>query len=163
MTWDDWTAGQALWGPEDSDPRFGDATIPCLQLVGQQAVLTDDATMSITTYQDDAFYGLRSFPEARFDERTWEGIYRWRALTELPVGEVEEVAVFVDEGLLAEVDLRIGGHPLLLVAGELDGTPEDELLLHRLNDSVLAFTDLGAAENAPWTSSRRDLRPIPIS
>lgn len=165
-----WTGVElALWGPDGSDPQFGDATdppMPCLHLVGLQAVLTDGATMTVTTYQNDAHFGLRTFPEPRFDDRTWDDIYRWRAFAELPTGEVEQVAAFADadvvtqESVLAEIHLRIGGHPLLLVAGELDGTTVDELLLYRLDDSVLAFTDLDTAEHANWNSPRTNLRPI---
>jgi hypothetical protein len=180
VTSDDWLTGQAraleslrgrsverwggvelaLWGAAEDDPRFGDATLPCLHLFGLQAVLTDGAVLSIDTAQDDAYFGLRTSPEARFDSGHWEGIYRRRALPELPVGQVEQVAVFAAEGVLAEVDLRIDGRPLLLVAGELDGTPEDGLLLHWLDDSVLAFTEPGAAGHATWTMSRSDRRLI---
>lgn len=183
MTSDDWTIGQAraleslrgrsverwvgvelaLWDTEDNDgPRFGDATLPCLHLLGLQAAMTDGAAVSIDTYQDDAYYGLRTQQEARFDDADgrWEGIFRRRALTELPVGQVDQVAVFAAGGVLAEVDLRIDGRPLLLVAGELDGTSEDGLLLHWLDDSVLAFTEPGAAGHATWTMSRSDRRLI---
>lgn len=151
----------ALWDDDADIPRFSDATFPFLHLFSLRAAMTDGAALTITTYQEDAYFGLRSFPDARFDDQHWEGVNRWRALPELPVGRVDQVAVFADEDVVAEMDLRIGGQPLLLVAGELDGTPDDELLLHRLDDAVLTFTDLGAAENAPWSSSRRDLRPIP--
>ncbi len=181
VTWDDWMIEQtrmltslrgrgierwdgvelALWDNDSDIPRFSDATFPFLHLFSLRAAMTDGAALTITTYQEDANFGLRSFPDARFDDQRWEGIYRWRALPELPVGPVDQVAVFADEDVVAEMDLRIGGQPLLLVAGELDGAPDDELLLHRLDDAVLAFTDLAAAENAPWSSPRRDLRPIP--
>lgn len=53
--------------------------------------------------------------------------------------------------------LRIGGRPLLLVAGELEETVEGGLLFHRLDESVLVFTDTAAAGVVPWTTSRRGL------
>lgn len=137
-------------------PRFEDPEVPCLQLFGLQASLDDDSAPSVTTYQDDAEFGLRAWADARFpDGEKWDGIYRWRALTELPLGQVEEVDVVVDEGVLAEVCLRIGARPLLLVAGELDETVAGGLSFHRLDESVLAFTDPGDAERVPWTPPRR--------
>lgn len=163
---DSWVGVEmALWGaPDDdgSDPQFGGLEVPCLHLLGLQASRDHGGVVSVTTYQDDVFFGLLPSLEAKFADggRPWEGIYRWRPLTELPTGRIEHVAVFADEGVLAEVHLRIGGQPLLLVAGELDGTPADGLLFHRLDDSVLAFTDLAAVEHAIWTSSRQDLALI---
>lgn len=155
----------ALWGPADddgSDPQFGGQEVPCLHLLGLQASLDHGGVVSVRTGQDDCFFGLLPSMEAEFAEggSVWEGIYRWRPLTELPTGHVEDVAVLAAEGVLAEVHLRIGGQPLLLIAGELDGTPADGLLLHRLDDSVLAFTDLAAVEHASWTWPRSDLALI---
>jgi hypothetical protein len=143
-------------------PQFHDPEVPCLQLWGLQAFLDDGGVLSVSIYQDDDLFGLwpRPRPEVRFqDQGQWDGIYRWTALTELPTGQVEHVAAFVDEGVLAEVSLRIGGQPLLLVAGELEETPEGGLLFHRLDESVLVFTDTdtAAAASAPWTTSRRGL------
>lgn len=70
------------------------------------------------------------------------------------------MTVFADEGVLAEVHLRIDGRSLLLIAGELAETPAGtllftghqattSLLFHRLNESVLACTDPAAVERAP--------------
>ncbi|MFE9749207.1 hypothetical protein ACFYOT_30220 [Saccharothrix saharensis] len=139
-------------------PRFSDPEVPCLQLFGLQASLEDDGALSVTTYQDGTEFGLSACLEARFPaDGEWDGIYRWRPLTELPLGRVGQVTVFSDEGVLAEVCLWIGARPLLLIAGELDETLDGGLLFHRLDESVLAFTDSGAAEQVPWTTSRRGL------
>ena len=73
---------------------------------------------------------------------------------------VAEVTVYGDEGVVAEVLLVIGGRPLLLIAGELYETWTDDLEFHRLDESVLAFTDLGAADRVAWTTSRQDLRVL---
>lgn len=144
-------------------PQFDDPEVPCLQLWGLQASLDDGSALSVHTYQDDACFGLWTDQEYVHDKLQdrglWDGIYRWRPLTELPTGEVERVAVFVDDvdGVLAEVHLRVGGQPLLLVAGELEETWEGGLIFRRLDESVLVFTDPAAVERVPWTSSRRGL------
>ncbi|NUT92809.1 MAG: hypothetical protein HOY78_12385 [Saccharothrix sp.] len=146
-----------------SGPQFDDPSVSCLQLWGLQASLDDGSAVSVHTYQDDACFGLWTDQEGVHDKlqdrRLWDGIYRWRPLVELPTGEVERVAVFVDEvdGVLAEVHLRIGGQPLLLVAGELEETREGGLVFRRLDESVLVFTDPAAVDRAPWTTSRRGL------
>ncbi|MFI6099493.1 hypothetical protein ACIA8G_28385 [Lentzea sp. NPDC051213] len=152
-----------------SGPQFHDPAVPCLQLWGLQAVFDDGGLFSICTYDDEAVSGLwrnrsEEFDAKLHDSSRWAedgGVTRWRALRELPVGEVEEVTAYADEGQLAEVLLVIGGRPLLLMAGELYETWEDELEFHRLDESVLAFTDPAAAERVPWTPSRQDWSRAP--
>ncbi|MFE3177725.1 hypothetical protein ACFXI3_39305 [Amycolatopsis sp. NPDC059235] len=140
-------------GP-DGGPQFADPAVPCLQLWGMQAHLDDGRTLSVLTYQDDDLFGLwpQRRPDPRLENRErWDGIYRWTALNELPTGLVEDVVVFAEEGVLAEVDLRVGGRPLVLVAGELieDWT---RLVFNRLDESVLVFTDPAAAERVEWST-----------
>lgn len=148
-------------------PQFEDPEVPCRQLWGLQAALDGGHAFSVGTYHDDAAFGLWPDSGAEFrdklqDEGRWDGVTRWSPLSELPTGQVDHVAVFADEveGVLAEVHLRIGGRPLLLIAGELEETREGELLFHRLDESVLAFTDPVAAEQVSWTSSRQFLARI---
>jgi hypothetical protein len=142
-------------------PQFDDAQVSCLQLFDLQAALDDGGTLSVGTYQDDAVFGLWPRLEVTFDDDGhWEGIYRSRPLIELPVGQVEQVAVFADEGVLAEVHLWIGARPLLLIAGELEEAFAGQLLFCRLDESVLAFTDPGVVDHVPWNSSRRGLARI---
>ncbi|MGB3437256.1 MAG: hypothetical protein WBA97_00780 [Actinophytocola sp.] len=147
-----------------SGPQFSEPAVPCLQLWGLQASLNDGSALSVGSYQDDACFGLwtdqeREFQDKLRDRGLWDGIYRWRPLTELPTGQVDQVAVFVDEvdGVLAEVALRIGGRPLLLIAGELWETSEGGLEFHRLDESVLVFTDPAAAGHLDWIPSRQGL------
>ncbi|GGU31286.1 hypothetical protein [Lentzea flava] len=147
-------------------PQFHDPSVPFLQLWGLQAVLADGQGVSVGTYQHDTDFGLWIDPWADFrgklqDERLWTGSTRWRALTELPTGHVDEVTVVVDEGVLAEVLLRIAGRPLLLMAGEASETEEGGLTFLRLDESVLAFTDPAAADLIPWNPPRQRLAQTP--
>jgi hypothetical protein len=112
---------------EDRGPLFEDPQLPCLQL------------WSLDVERND---------------RQWHGIYRWRALAELPIGHVDHVSVFLDDRVVAEVLLRIGRQPLLLVAGEVYETFGEELRIHRLDESVLAFTDPDAATSITWVPAR---------
>ncbi|RZS44976.1 hypothetical protein EV193_101857 [Herbihabitans rhizosphaerae] len=139
----------------ENGPQFEDPRVPCLQLLSVRASLDDDSAVSVTTYQNDAVFGLVVRSEAQLDEGHWDGIYRVRQLTELPTGRVEQVAVVVDEGVLAEVRLLIDARPLLLMAGELHETVTGDLVFHRLDESVLAFTDPAAADRVSWTPPRR--------
>jgi hypothetical protein len=94
-------------------PQFHDPQVPCLQLSGLQAMLDDGGLFTVGTYEHyvrDAVCGLWRHQE--FDGR---------------IQEVDEVTVYGDEGVLAEVLLVIGGRPLLLMAGELYETWTDDL------------------------------------
>ncbi|ATY12221.1 hypothetical protein CU254_18410 [Amycolatopsis sp. AA4] len=143
-------------GP-DGGPQFTDPAVPCLQLWGMQAYLDDGRALMVGTYQDDDGFGLwpHRRPDPRLEDRQrWDGIYRWSALGELPTGPVEDVVVFAEEDVLAEVDLRVGGQPLHLVAGELEECGP-RLSFVRLDESVLVFTDPAAAERVNWSTPRR--------
>ncbi|MDX8048753.1 hypothetical protein SK571_05135 [Lentzea sp. BCCO 10_0798] len=155
--------------PESGPHVFHDPSVPCLQLWGLQAVLDDGELFTVGTcahFGDSSTCGLwrhQDLDERVRDSRTWaepgRGT-RWRVLSELPAGPVGDVTCFADEGVLAEVLLKIGGRPLLLMAGELYETWTDELDFHRLDESVLAFTDPAAADRISWTTSRQGLRAL---
>lgn len=148
-----------------SEPQFQDPAVPCLQLWGLQAVLDGGELFSVCTYDHDTLCGLWRNRHAEFEAKLQNaGMWgepghgtRWRALGELPVGPVEQVTAYADHDVLAEVSLTVGGRPLLLVAGELYETWADELEFHRLDESVLAFTDPRAADEVSWDWPRRDL------
>ncbi|WP_181771018.1 hypothetical protein [Amycolatopsis pittospori] len=136
-------------------PQFTDPDVPCLQLLELQARVGTDTSLSVGTYQNNDLFGLYCRPASEFrDAEHWDGIYRWRSLPELPTGLVERVAVFSDEDVLAEAHLRIGGRPLVLLAGELEEHYTGELIFQRLDESVLAFLDPAAADRLPWNTSR---------
>lgn len=150
-------------------PQFHDPQVPCLQLSGLQAMLDDGGLFTVGTYEHyvrDAVCGLwrhQEFDGRIQDPSRWAdpgGGTRWRVLSELPAGPVDEVTVYGDEGVLAEVLLVIGGRPLLLMAGELYETWTDDLEFHRLDESVLVFTDPAAAELISWSTPRRGLTAI---
>ncbi|WP_219150398.1 hypothetical protein [Amycolatopsis sp. TNS106] len=50
---------------------------------------------------------------------------------------------------------RIETRPLALVAGELEETHDRGPTFQRLDESVLAFTDLVAIERVPWSAARQ--------
>lgn len=130
------------------DGGFGGPDVPCLQL---WALYTDTGTV-IDTYQDDDVFGLWARPGTAVAVE--EPGYRLRALTELPTGRVGSVTVHLDGDVLAEVRFRIGGQDLLLIAGEAHEDRSGRLVWHRLDESVLAFTDPGAADRMRWVPPR---------
>lgn len=146
----EWALRENLAG---SRRQFDDPEVPCRQLRGLQATLDDGHAFSVRTYQHDTVFGLWHAPGAELQAKLqnaelWDGVTRWRSLSELPTGMVDRVIVVADEvdDVLAEVHLRIGGQSLLLMAGELIETVEGGLSFHRLDESVLAFTDPAAAK-----------------
>jgi hypothetical protein len=88
------------------------------------------------------------------------GGYRLRSLTELSTGRVQEVSVRLDDGLIAEVSLLVGDRELLLVAGEAEEQPSGQLVWHRLDESVLVFTDPDEVERVRWVPVRGLLRTM---
>lgn len=192
MEWEDWLADQvrevkwlrgrrvrswagvemALSWDEDTldtvrDVRFHDPKVPCLQLMSLQASL-GSTVIDIRTCQGTAAWGLSSQRSVSDDQTHWDGIYRWRKLTELPTGPIDHVSVFLnddpfysDDGkivearIIAEVMLEIDSQPLLLIAGQVHPPLDDMFCFSRLDDSVLVFTDPSAAESAycfGWSS-----------
>ncbi|MFJ8911784.1 hypothetical protein [Amycolatopsis sp. NPDC102389] len=136
-------------------PAIRRPDVPCLQLHWFQAWLDNGSALEIGTYQDDDGFGLHGRSSDIASDGHWNGIYRWRSFPELPTGPVEHVAVFHERHFLAEVHFRIGARPLALVAGELEETHEGGLIFQRLDESVLAFTDLVALECVPWNTARQ--------
>jgi hypothetical protein len=131
----------------EDPPRFEDPRAPFLQLLSLDATL-DGETLAIVPYQDDDVWGLLTEP-AR-GRGGAEGIYRERSLSELPTGDIDDVTVRVEDGVLAEVSLCIGARPLLLLAGEAYEDRGDNLVFHRRDSSVLAFTDPTLVDTIPW-------------
>ncbi|MFD4676650.1 hypothetical protein ACFWNN_43510 [Lentzea sp. NPDC058450] len=153
----------------DAGPHvYHDPAVPCLQLWGLQAHLADNTRFGISNYQNDDHFGLHHPQEPDFDARLqnpdwWREPFqgtRWRELPELPTGRIEEATVLGDEGMVAEVHLLIGGRPLWLIAGELEETWEGTLEFHRLDESVLAFTDPADVERISWRPPRAGLATI---
>ncbi|MEH1013443.1 hypothetical protein V6U90_10050 [Micromonospora sp. CPCC 206060] len=138
--------------------QFADPSVPCLQLLILDATLADGAAVTIGTYQDDTEWGLWLRPTSGDggdeDHAELAEIFRSRPLTELPTGWIDTVSPLVEHGVLAEVTLYIDGRPLLLIAGEVQESPQDQLLLHRLDESVLVFTDPAAAASLDWIPDR---------
>ena len=128
--------------------QFSDPRVPFLQLVWVHLVL-DNGSVIISTYQGDAWFGLQLSDSDPFGADDCSGIYRWRPL-DLPTGRVGSVQVVVEEGTLSRIALDVGGRDLLLVAGEVYETWTDELEVHRLDESVLLFTDPADAQKVRW-------------
>ncbi|GAA0454015.1 hypothetical protein Aca07nite_66600 [Actinoplanes capillaceus] len=147
----------AVRGGDEGEPEYEGPDVPCLQLLLLDAVMADGAAVSIDTYQNDCYFGLWAKPQARCEGDDWGRGYRRRALTELPTGPVEEVSVYLDGEILAEVSLRIAGRELLLVAGESDEDWSGELTWRRLDESVLVFTDPEAVAKVRWVPDRERL------
>jgi hypothetical protein len=144
----------AVRGETEPDIEFSSHEAPCLQLAYLTAELDDADVVTVDTYQDDGGFGLRWLPGQEPSRADDDGIFRWRSLPELPTGYVETVLVRVEEDVIVELSLLIGGHPLLLVAGEAWENWDGSITWHRFDESVLAFTDPSKAEAIQWIPSR---------
>jgi len=87
------------------------------------------------------------------DDRT--SMARSRALAELPVGEIVDASIRASEdGLIAEVHFRVEERRLILIVGEVWEEPGNRLSFHRLDESVLVFTDAADADGIDWIPPR---------
>jgi hypothetical protein len=147
----------AVRGDDDTHFEFGGPDIPCLQLLTLRMTLDTDSTLVVTTYQDSDAFGLAigTSSNALIEEQGTG--YRSRTLPELPTGQIEEMTVYLDVDLLAEVTVRVGGQELLLIAGEADEDQADRLVWHRLGESVLVFTQPSHAGAMSWIPIRTPL------
>lgn len=143
----------AVRGGDEGEPEYDGPDVPNLQLLLLDAVMVDGA-VSVGTYQNDCYFGIWAEPGARRAGDGWGRGYRRRALTDLPTGPVQEVSVYLDGEILAEVSLRIADREVLLVAGESEEGWSGELTWRRLDESVLVFTDPAAVAKVRWVPGR---------
>ncbi|MFE7508248.1 hypothetical protein [Promicromonospora sp. NPDC057488] len=120
----------------------------------------DTGDVQVTTYQDDAYFGLCFEPQPRNaladnDPR----YYRLHESLALPVGRIEQVTVAIDrttlddpmsDVVLAETTLVVGGRPVPLIAAENYGPDE----WHRLDESVVVLSDPDAVDRIGWLPPR---------
>ncbi|MFI8523327.1 hypothetical protein ACIGB8_02710 [Promicromonospora sukumoe] len=116
----------------------------------------DTGDVEVTTYQDDAYFGLLFAPQVR--DALVDNDPRYFRLHEslpLPVGRIEQVTLAIDrttlddplsDVVLAEATLVVGGRLVPLVAAENYGPDE----WHRLDESVVVLREPGAADRINW-------------
>ncbi|MBO3744391.1 hypothetical protein [Actinoplanes flavus] len=121
----------------------------------------DGSFVTVGTYESDTACGLwlrrADTDQSSNGEAGDGGIYRTRALPELPTGTIDDVSTFLDNGVLVEVVLQIQGRPLLLMAGELRESMQGSLVFTRRDESVLVFTDPSTVTSVTWVPERRGL------
>lgn len=132
-------------------PEWENASIPFLQLERIDAMLDEGETARIVTYQNDDQWGIWRHDQfvdllphsSEFD------IYRTRELDELPLGEITDVEVKVnDRGDIAAVQILVAGHCLTLRAGEVYEESDGSLKIVWMDESILLDVD-----------GRRPIRP----
>lgn len=143
-------------GP-DGQPQFEAPEVECLQLWRVELEINDTTIVTVSTYQNDYFWGLQFDRQSQFAGFESGGIFRHRILSELPIGEIEAVTVrrAVPRLDVAEVVVEIAGQAVTLLAGEIEETWSDRLVFRWMDESVLIFTDAAAIESTSWTPHRR--------
>ena len=145
----------------DDPPQFGGPDVPCLQLDPLRMTFDTGMSLRVLAYQGDQAWSLGCADGGGWqDEDLGWSIFRRRSLPELPTGRIDEVAAYLDGDTLAEVTLRVGGHDLLIMAGEAGEERSGELSWHRGDESVLVFTEPGKADAMLWIPPREPLQSI---
>lgn len=73
---------------------------------------------------------------------------------EFSTGTVEDVRLHAEEGVHDELPLTIEGASLLLIAAKIYENNDSSLEWHRFDESVLAFTNIPAADRLAWMPAR---------
>lgn len=143
-------------GP-NGQPQFEAEEVQCLQLWRLDLELADTTIVTVSTYQNGDLWGLQFDQQAEIAGFESDGIFRYRMLGELPLGEIEAVTVCraVPRLDVAEVVVEIAGQEVTLLAGEIEETWSDRLVFRWMDESVLIFTDTAAIESTSWTPHRR--------
>jgi hypothetical protein len=155
-------------GGPDGPAVVRDPGVAPLHLTFLTAVLEDGTVRTVDTdYQTDAELGLVLSAEQP-ELHDADGVRRPADNLGLPTGTVTEVRVFEELDTVSEVLLYLGGHPLLLIAGEVYPTWTERPEFHRFDEAVLAFVDPAAADALEWLPPRRDRvlltsRPAPAT
>jgi hypothetical protein len=144
-------------GP-NGDPIWNIPAAPCLQLELLSITLQDVGGLSVLTYQNDDLFGLQT-DDLHQEFKLRFASHRWRTLTELPVGLVERVDITMYDADVAEVLLRIGSRPILLMAGEIEPTWTDAINMRYMDESVLVFTAPEVADLMQWNLPRSKQTP----
>jgi hypothetical protein len=167
-----WGVEVAFLGGEDGWPAvFSDERAPFLQLATLGATLGAATPIVVANYQNDYGFGLLVRPP------TWacdqppqdetdapDGIYRYRQLTELPVGTTADVRVNLSAvGDISSVSFTVSGAPVLLVAGEVRERAFRGLEFVLDDESILAFTDPAAVNSVPWINPDSIRSPHPYN
>jgi hypothetical protein len=147
----------AFAGGEGGVPaRFSHPDWPFRQFLALNAWFSGGASSAFSTQQDDDAFGLfiGDGPDPGGES---DGIFRSVVATDLPIGHIEEVSVFVDESrpIVAEIELRLGQRSMRLVAGEVYEGIGGAMSVTWLDESVLAFADATAVDRVAWTNERR--------
>jgi hypothetical protein len=137
----------------DSESQFEDPTVPCLQFLTLFPVIESGLLARIVSEQQDDGWGL-AMDHENWIARGSAGAVRERESLSLPTGQIESVDVRVEDALISEVLLRIGGTELLLVAGEVGDAWGEPLQWHRFDEEVLAFLDPSDADRIDWIPPR---------
>ncbi|OWY59647.1 hypothetical protein B7486_73450 [cyanobacterium TDX16] len=150
-------------GEDDAEPLFEDDALPLRQLMYVDLRLQDGDVVRVVTHQNDAAFGLSVAGGDADMAAELEGIFRWATLVDLPTGLVQGVRCrqevtprdsVVPYPLVGEVELTVAGRSVLLVAGEVYAGQEGRFVLGWLDESVLLFTDPGAADRLSWRPER---------
>ena len=132
-------------------PQWYDRSVQALQLTWLEIILSDGTVSLISTYQNDDLFGLGVNDEllaytiqygARSPSSNPNSIHRYRELPELPVGEISEVDLTLNEyGDIADIRMRIKHHEVILLAAEVSEEWDGSLRIRTMDGCILVQVD----------------------
>ena len=131
-------------GSSPDEIRWGDASVPYLQLTHLELELTSGQALRLVSQLEDGtgFHGLHLVELEHLSvlDRSANplSIYRDRALSELPVGTIATTELRQDgPNAIVEAKLVISGTELRLLAGEVHEQADGSLLVVEPEESIL--------------------------
>jgi hypothetical protein len=153
-----WQGTDRLTGLGGSpEPESQDPNLPCLNLSNLFASIDADDSVHIFVGEmrgDDWTFALSIDNDVHPAGREISGASRGREPLTLPTGIVENVDVRLEDGVIAEVALGIGGVEMLLIPGDLDEDWDNPQVWRRFDEHVLAFADASDADRIDWAPPR---------
>lgn len=141
----------ALRDDDDGRPLFESDDVPCVQMLVLYLTFAKGPILKVVTHAEWGTWGLwPSASDEDWEQDQWDGIYRWRQVTEVTLGVVTKVQVCLSEqGLVEAVLVSLGQRQFVLVAGEVY-EEQGGLELVRGDESVLVFPNVQSISAARW-------------
>lgn len=140
---------------DTEEPIYFDSRISWIQARIVIFQIDDYTWLRLGTYEFNGYWGLNIIPGVDYShlyKDIDESKFTPEVLSTLPLGKVQKVIPYYeDESILLEVLLIIKDKPVLFIAGEVEPTWENQLIIRRFDESVFIISTLEELNNCVFS------------